>query len=495
VEEGKFLILIENAMIVTMNQTRQIIQDGYILFEKDRIIEVEEGEYIGNRENVHVVDGKEKIMIPGLINAHTHSYANMVKGTTENIPLELWMLYIMAEGKYMSAEDYKINALLGSMEMLKSGTTTFLDHLAQDVDGMKNVATQYKKVGIRAILTPMFGDKAYSDSLPEELNGTIIGNEPHGPSSKAKTNWQDLIAMAEETIQSVMEPELGIGVAIGPSGPQRCSDELLVASMELAEKYNVPWHTHLLETKAQEVTANRLYKKSMVEHLYQLGILQKRISFAHGVWLSEKDIQRIVEHGASVVHNPASNLTLGSGVMPLIPLKEAGVNVALGTDGPNCSGFQSMFESMKLAATLSNTYTPDYERWVKAVDVLEMATIGSAKAVGMESEIGSLEKGKKADVVLLDKNQSSFVPLNNLIWQLVYGRADSAVDSVYVNGAKVVEKGQMTKINEYEIYEHANALAPKLLERCEIDYQKIKENSRIIYDMLMKVAKKTSNRI
>lgn len=483
------MILLENAMIVTMNHSKEIIKEGYILIKNDRIEGVNAGPYTGDRSDLETIDASDQIIIPGLINAHTHSYANLVKGTTENIPLELWMLFIMAEGKNMDKEDYAINASLGSIEMLKSGTTTFLDHLAQDVEGMTAVASEYKKIGIRSILTPMFGDRPYAESLPEVLKDSNLGAEPHGPSSKSSTDWKQLIAMVEEVIENVFEPEKGIGIAIGPSGPQRCSDELLIASMELAQKYKLPWHTHLLETKAQEVTAQRLYGSSMVQHLHHLGILNDSVSFAHGVWISEKDIELIVDSESTIVHNPASNLLLGSGIMELIPLKEAGVNIAIGTDGSNCSGYQSMFESMKLAATLSNVYTPDYKKWVKAVDVLEMATIGSAKAVGMSHLIGSLERGKKADLVLLNKKASNFVPLNDLIWQIVYGRADSAINSVYVNGERVVSEGEITKIDEDIVYEAALESGARLLKKNENEFKKIEKDSESIYEMLMRLSK------
>ncbi|MCM3761142.1 amidohydrolase [Alkalihalobacillus oceani] len=478
--------LIEHAMIVTMNDSREVIKQGYLLVEQDRINEIGAGVYQGDKDGIEIVNGKNNIIIPGLINAHTHSYANLVKGTTENIPLELWMLYIMAEGKNMTKEDYAINAALGSIEMLKSGTTTFLDHLAQDADGMKTVAAEYKKAGIRAVLTPMFGDRAYADSLPEALQ-IELGKEPHGPKAVG-SGWQDNIAMVESVIQNVSEPDKGITVAVGPSGPQRCSDELLVASMELAQKYELPWHTHLLETKAQEVTGYERYGHSMVEHLEKLGILNESVSFAHGVWVSDTDIELIAKRGSTIVHNPTSNLLLGSGVLPLIPLKEAGVHIGIGTDGANCCGYQSMFESMKLAAILSNTFTPDYQRWVKAVDVLEMATIGSARAVGMSDEIGSLEAGKKADFVLLNKEVSNFAPLNDLIWQLVYGRADMAIDAVYVNGKKVVSERKAVGVDEKAIFNKAIENGADLLQRNQTEFEKIKNKAPDIYHMLMKVA-------
>jgi cytosine/adenosine deaminase-related metal-dependent hydrolase len=486
--------LIENVTIATMNAEKKIIKEGYMIFDENIIHEVGEGNYAGERNGVNVLDGKDRIMIPGLINAHTHSYANIVKGTTENVPLEIWMLYIMAEGKYMSRGDHEVSAALGGIEMLKSGTTTFLDHLAQDLEGLRVVANQYKKIGIRSVLTPMFGDRPYALSLPEEIDLGEMGGKPHGPSSSSAGNWKQLIEMVEDVVKNLLQPEKGISVAVGPSGAQRCSDELLIASMDLANKYNLPWHTHLLETKAQEVTAHRQFGKSMVAHLDHLGILNEKVSFAHGVWVSPEEIELIRARGASIVHNPASNLTLGSGILPMIPLKESGVNLALGTDGPNCSGFQSMFESMKLAAILSNTHTFDYTKWITAAEVLDMATRGSARAIGMSDKIGSIEPGKKADFVLLNSKVTNFVPLNNLVWQLVYGRADSAIDSVFVNGNKLVENGKVTSIDEESVYKEAVERGAFLMKKCQDDYGIIKRASPKLYDMLMRVAVQPTNR-
>ncbi|WP_167577847.1 amidohydrolase family protein [Ammoniphilus sp. YIM 78166] len=482
------ITLIENTTIVTMDRNRQVIEKGFLLFDTHSIREMGAGDYTGPREGLTIVDGKDRIILPGLINAHTHSYANLVKGTTENIPLEIWMLYIMAEGKHMSREDHVISAALGSIEMLKSGTTTFLDHLAQDFEGLSAVAEQYQSIGIRAFVTPMFGDLPYADSLPEKIGLGGMGSTSHGPKSKTSASAQELIDMVEEVIVKLANPDRGIGVAVGPSGPQRSSDDLLTGSMELAQKYDLPWHTHVLETRAQEVTAQRLYQKTMVEHLAELGILNRRVSLAHGVWLSSRDMELIREFEATVVHNPASNLLLGSGVAPIIPMKEAGVRLALGTDGSNCCGFQSMFESMKLAAILSNTHTADFQRWIQAVDVLTMATQGSAAALGMEDQIGSIEAGKKADLVFLDKKSTVFVPLNNLIWQLVYGKADSCIRAVYVGGKKVVEDGKVTFVDEAAIYEEAMERGVSLLKRCQEDYHQIKQEEPKLYEMLMRIA-------
>jgi len=488
--------IIENATIITMNVTRQIIDSGYIVFENGLIQEVKEGKYTHSDVNdVEVINGEDTIIVPGLVNAHTHSYANIVRGSIENIPLEYWMLYIMAEGKKMTLDDHMVSATLGSIEMLKGGTTTFLDHVALDYEGFKRVAQEYKQLGIRPVLTPMFGDRSYGESLPEVIKFEGIGSRPHGPAMKSDAGWKDLIDMVEQVVTNVKDVDNNIYVGVGPSGPQRSTDDLLIASMDLAERHDIPWHTHLLETKHQEAAADRLYNKSMVSHLNDIGILQERVSLAHSVWISEADISLIKEKNASIIHNPYSNLLLGSGIAPMIPIKKAGINIGIGTDGSNCSGSQSMFESMKLASVLSNVSTEDYDHWIKAQEILEMATLGGAKAIGMDDYIGSLTVGKSADFIVLDKKTNNFAPLNNIIWQLVYGRAENSIASVYVSGEKVVDNGAILTIDEKSFYEKAITCGKELMDKLSEDYENNKLEEKKVKDLIEQVKKFPSKRI
>lgn len=454
--------IFKNANIVTMNKEKKIIESGYFVVRGTKIIEIKEGNYYFDGTENEIIDLKGSIVLPGLINAHSHSYSNIVKGTTENIPLEIWMLYVMKEGNKLSSEDIYISSLLGSIEMLKGGTTAFLDHLAQPLPSLLEAAKAYKQVGIRAWVTPMFTDKYYEETLPGKVD----------PSSEPTENLSFFTEMLEEFYKKMKGFDERVNMGVGPSGPHRCSDHLLQASYGLAEKYNLPWHTHILESKPQQVKAEQMYKTTMIEHLHEMGILSNICSFAHTVWITEKEMDLLANSKVSVVHNPVSNLYLGSGKMPLLKMKAKGINIALGTDGANCNGSQSMFESMKLASILSNITDEDYSLWLTSMDALQMATNNSATALLAEDYLGSIEVGKEADFIILDRNNPSLTPLNNLIWQVVYG-SRHLLSSVYIAGTNIVEDGKVQTLNENEVYMEANERAQSLLKRLEVDYQSI----------------------
>jgi 5-methylthioadenosine/S-adenosylhomocysteine deaminase len=468
--------LLKNAKIITLNESREVIEEGFLLLAGSKILDIGQGEYTVDPETTQVTDLRGSIVMPGLINSHNHSYANLVKGTAENLPLELWMLYTLVENKHMSKEDAYIGSLLGAVEMLKGGTIAFLDHQPHPLESLLESARAYKQAGIRVLLTPQFGNKAYGETLPETLK---VASLP-----KPNRDVQPYLDMVTALIDSFPSYGARIRGGVGPSGPQRCSDSLLLASYELAEDRDVPWHTHVLETRAQAATAQNLYGKRMIEHLGELGVLSARCSLAHVVWVSEEEMQILADTRASIVHNPVSNLLLGSGILPLIDLREKGVRVALGTDGANCCGFQSMFEPIKLAAILSNVSTPDFSQWISAVEALEMSTNNGAQALGMDDEIGSLEVGKQADFIVINQRASALVPLNNLMWQIVYGRTDLFVSDVYVGGEKVVEEGRLLTVDEDAVYKEAESRGKWLMARLQADYERTKVDFPKIKEVL-----------
>lgn len=451
--------LFRGGYIVGVDPEKGVVENGYLLVDDGVIAEVGEGNSGPVASVDQVTDLGGAVVMPGLVNAHGHSYSNLVKGSRENLPLEVWMLYVAAEGRAMSPEDARVSAMLGSIEMLKGGVTCFLDHLSQPPAALLQAARAYGEAGMRALVTPMFGDKPYFDTLPGS------SRETSGGAGNEEEVAKGVLEGVEGVLDALKSGDDLVTGGVGPSGPQRCSDSLLVGSYELAEAYDVPWHTHLLETRIQKETARDFYGGSMVRHLDELGLLSPRCSLAHAVWTDEEDAEILARSGATVVHNPVSNLLLGSGVMPLVRMREAGVAVALGTDGVNCSGFHSMFESMKLAAILSNTFTEDYSRWIEAKEILGMGTSRGAAALGMEKTIGRLKAGAQADFVVLKARTSNFVPLNDLLWQLVYGRPDGAVSSVYVGGKKVVDDGVLLTLDEDSVYEEALERGRFLMER------------------------------
>lgn len=455
-------LLIDDALIVTMDAQRRVLDPGHLVIEGRRIQTVGAGRYAGDRRGLETYEAARRIVMPGLVNAHTHSYGHLVKGTLENLPLEIWMLHVMAQGGRMEPEDVVLNVALGCIEMLKGGVTTCLDQLAEDRENLGRVAAEYRRLGFRAVLAPMFGDVPYAATLPEPLP-LPGGDRPHAgrnvpPSAEA------ILAMVDDLAAACHRPDEGLVIGVGPSGPQRCTDALLVGSAELAGRRDLPLHTHLLETRAQDATGHRLYGEGMVPHLETIGFLRSRLSLAHAVWLEPGDLERIAASGASVVANPVSNLALGSGVVPLQHLRRAGVPVGLGTDGPNASGRQSMFEVMKLAAMVGKLQDGEFETWPTAADVLEMATRGGARALGLVSRVGALEPGKEADLVVLRRDVTALTPLHDVAWQLVYGRAEDAVERVLVAGRVVVDGGRVQTLDEAAVLAEAAGRGRRLVE-------------------------------
>ncbi|WP_338833218.1 Melamine deaminase [Moorella humiferrea] len=401
-----------------------------------------------------IIDGRGKIALPGFINAHTHSYANLIKAYGENHPLETWMYYAFLAGS-MEPEDIYLSTLLGCIEMIKSGVTSCIDHLASGLEGLEAALKAYQEAGIRAVMAPMVSDKYYYQTLPvkgEDLPAEIKSEfEKTKPKSAAF-----LIELTETLIKKWHQKDEGlIGVMPGPSGPQRCSEELLIGLAELARKYDLGLHTHFVETKLQAITAFNRYGCTMAQYLDRLGILDDRWSLVHSVWLTDEDIRLLGTRGVSVVHNPASNLTLGSGISPINKMANNGINISLGTDGSNCGGNLTIFRSMALAAMLSKITTPVHEDWRWSSEVLTMATVGGARAMRMGEKLGTIETGKKADIILLDARTSFLTPRIDLVNQLVYSETGESVDTVIVQGKVIMRNRKITTFNEEEILARA----------------------------------------
>jgi 5-methylthioadenosine/S-adenosylhomocysteine deaminase len=260
-----------------------------------------------------------------------------------------------------------------------------------------------------------------------------------------------------------------LNVLTGPSGPQRCSDALLKQCASFAKNYGTVLHTHLLETRKQVETGMTFYGKPMVLHLEEIGMLNCKTSFAHCVWLTEPEVETAANRNSVIVHNPASNLRLGSGKAPIGAYKKAGLTIALGTDGTNCGCSVNMFESMRLAGILHNPDEPLPEQWIRPDEVLSMATLNGAKAAGLDHETGSLEVGKKADIIVLNPKRSfALNPLEQPLNQIIYGESGNAVETVIIEGKIVVDDGAITTFDEkkvlYEVGKRIESLQARYLK-------------------------------
>ena len=400
------------------------------------------------------IDGKNKLLLPGFVNAHTHSSEMWQRGIMSVFPLELWLaeLYDFAP---LDIEKVYLSALGTAVETLLSGGTTVVDHLVlipgKELETIATAVRAYKEVGIRAFVAPLIQDESLSAGIPSGESEQT--HEPYFRSTQAT------LEIIEEAVKQFHRPEEGIYIATAPTGIQLCSDALFTGCIELSEKYNLCRHSHLLETKAQEKLAKQKYGCSAVEHLKRIGYLSDRTTLAHCVHLTEADIAILAETQSTVVHNPLSNLRLGSGIAPILKYRQAGVNVTFGCDGASSNDSQDLLEAIKIGSILHNVTDFDYQHWITPRQAVEMASLGGAKGLNMADELGSLTVGKKADLVLYDLTSLSLLPRTDPIGLLVLGRPTNVVDSVWVNGKQIVADGKVKTIDvdnlRQELFNHS----------------------------------------
>lgn len=389
-----------------------------------------------------VIDEQHKLLLPGFVNAHTHSSEMWQRGLIPMLPLELWLaaLYDIIP---LDPEKVYLSALATAVETLLSGGTTVVDHLVlipgKELETIAAAVKAYREIGIRAVVAPLVQDESITAGIPS--GNTEQNHEPYFRSTKATL---DLI---ETAVTQFHRPDEGIYIAVGPTGIQLCTDALFEGCIELSDRYDLCRHSHLLETKAQQKLAQEKYGCSAVEHLQRLGYLSPKTSLAHCVWLSDADIQILAETKSTVVHNPLSNLRLGSGIAPLLKYRQAGINVAFGCDGASSNDSQDLLEAIKIGSILHNTTDLDYQQWITPRQATKMASQGGAIGLNMKEEVGSLTVGQKADLVLYDLNHLSLLPRTDPIGLLILGRPTQVVHSIWVNGKQIVADGTITTIN------------------------------------------------
>jgi len=379
-------------------------------------------------------------------------------------PLEIWRAYYRASLRDMREDDFYASALLGGMEMLQNGATTVLDHFAGSARcrfmGAGAAIQAMRDLGLRHVAALTITDKNYEDTIPLGPTDASLNDEIKRMSASEAKSARAWLDECQEFIETFHAPEKLTIACPGPSAVQRCSDELLTGATDLARRKTLPVHIHLAETKAQAVMGRQLYGKSLLGHLDALRTVGAHLSLAHSIWIEEDDVGILAERGATPVHNPASNLRIGSGLAKLKEFLQAGVFVGLGTDGSASNDGQNMFDALRLAALIHNQAGSDFNRWVTPVQALAMATRNGARAYGLEA--GVLAPGKLADIVLLRRDRAAFTPLNDVVAQLVFCENGSGVDTVVVNGEVVIEGGRPTKVDQEEVLRLAEQARKRL---------------------------------
>jgi 5-methylthioadenosine/S-adenosylhomocysteine deaminase len=462
--------LIRNALIVTMNDDNDVVDKGSIVIDGNRIAYVGPTEWTPAGPFDRTIDGDRLIAMPGMINAHCHSPANLVRGMMPSKPLEIWRAYYRASLRDMRDEDFYASALLGGMEMLKNGATTVLDHFAGNAScrfmGAGGAIQAMRDLGLRHVASLTLTDKNYEDTIPlGQTDASLAAEIQRMSASEARTS-QEWLDECERFIDAFHAPEKLTTACPGPSAVQRCSDDLLTGCAEIACRKNLPMHIHLAETKAQAVHGRNIYGHSLLQHLESLGTVGANLSCAHSIWIEEGDVEIFAKRGATPVHNPASNLRIGSGLAPVKQFLSAGVKVGLGTDGAASNDGQNMFDAVRLAALIHNQAGTDFDAWLKPAQALAMATRNGARAFGLDA--GILAAGKLADIVLLRRDTAAFTPLNDVMSQLAFCENGSGVEIVIVNGEVVVEHGRLARCDESEVLR----LAEKARARLEPSMQR-----------------------
>jgi len=367
--------------------------------------------------NVEIIDARDHLVLPGFVNAHYHSHDVLAKGTLEEVPLETWRLYVLPpQYPPRSAEEVYARTLLGAFECLKSGMTTIQDMLTlypYEDRHLDAALKAYREVGIRVVFALQYADRKgietvpfWKDTFPIELHPLLSGAAEPEPQL-------DLIEHFEATrLKSPPPPR--VSWALGPSAPERCSPALMQRTLELARRYDIPVYTHIYESRGMALQARvslPQYRGLLMRRLAEEGVLDRRLNFAHSVWLSREEIDLLAEYGAGVVVNPQGNLKMKCGIAPIRSLQEAGVRIGLGCDNCSCSDAQNMFMAMKLFALLAAVQDPDPGP-PQAVAALGAATVGGAEGAGMGETLGRIAPGFKADLTLIDMRDPTFSPMN-----------------------------------------------------------------------------------
>ena len=397
-----------------------------------------------------VVDARGQLLHPGLVNAHTHAHGNLAKGMGDRWTLEL----LLTAGPWISGgrslEDKHLSAKLGAVEMVLKGCTASydlpLEWPAPTAEGLGAVGSAYAAVGMRAVVAPMVADRTFFEAIPG-LMEVLPPPLQQDVETLRLAPWTTSVHNMRTAFSGWKLDRDQVRFAVAPTIPHHCSDEFIRACADLAREHGVGLHTHVAESKVQAIVGLKRYGKTLTAHLDDLGVLGPHFTVAHGVWLDDDDMERLGDHGASVAHNPGSNMRLGNGLGDMRAMLAHGVNVGIGTDGANCSDNLNMYEAMRLASFASKAQCPDVERWVTTDEVAVAATEGSARALGFEGRLGRLAPGYKADIVFVDLGHVNWIPLNDATNQLVHTEDGSAVAHVMIGGRFVVQDRRVTTVD------------------------------------------------
>lgn len=432
-------IIVRGATIVTMNDKRDVIEDGSVAVRGGRIVAVGRSAEIDSKYTAReTIDARGKVVVPGLVNGHTHIPMTLFRGLADDLDLNEWLTkYIFpAEAKNVTEEFVRVGTRLGLAEMIRGGTTTYCDmYYFEDA-----IADETQKAGVRGVLGETVIDFPVADN---------------------KT-WPEAIAYTEKYVKKWKGNAL-ITPAIAPHAPYTVSEEHLKAVRALSDRTGAPIVIHVSETRKEVEDLTKAKGASPVDYLARIGFLNNRVVAAHVVHPSPEEITVLKRLGVGVVHNPQSNMKLASGVAPVPQMLQADLSLGLGTDGAASNNDLNMWEEIDTTAKLHKVFTMD-PKVVSAEQAFEMATIRGARALHLEREIGSIEKDKRADLVIVDLDDLNQTPLYNIYSHLVYATKADDVRTVIIEGRVVMRDRRLLTLDEQDIKARAKVFREQIIK-------------------------------
>jgi guanine deaminase len=417
-------------------------------------------------EDAQRFDASERLVIPGLVNGHTHGHGALAKGTGDKWDLALLLAHAPWISGGRGLEEKRISAQLNAVEMLKKGCTACYDlpfeFPVPTVDGLSAMAEAYAAVGLRAVLAPMVGDLTFFQATPGLIKALP---EPHRARAEAMhaAPAETILSAIRDAAKGWPHDAQGIRLGCAPTIPLHGTDDFLKGCLALAREHGLPMQTHVSEARYQMGGGLARYGTTLLAHMDKLGLVGPWFSVAHGVWLSDEDLELLGKRGGGLSHNPGSNMRLASGVAPVRKAIRAGVTVGIGTDGSSCSDNQNMFEAMRLAAFASRLWEGAEDAdWLGTAETVVLATQGSSRVLGMPEGAGRIAPGAPADLVFLDLAHINWAPFNDAANQLVFAEDGSAVVDVMVGGAWKLRDRRVLGIDEAKLAREANAAAERL---------------------------------
>jgi len=433
---------IRHAAIFTVDPRDRVIPAGTLVVQDGIITRIGDDREVNIPEDCQVIDARGHALLPGLIDCHSHS--SLMRGVTENMPLMEWLPWYQLEHRAMTEEFAYHSARLCYLEALQSGTTCVMD-MFRFMDRCADAAAE---LCLRVQLAPYVADKPGKDFFStREENRRLIHSHHEARNGRTRV-WMGLEHLFY------------------------CTEDAYREAAQLSREYGVGIHTHCSEQKEEEQAVTAELGRRSLAMLDHYGILGERTLLAHCVWLNDDEIARVADTGTSIAHCPISNAKLASGVARVPEMLAAGVTVGLGTDGPVCNNSLNMFEEMKFASLIQKATHLDATA-MPADQILRMATINGARALGLDREIGSLEVGKKADLLLLDVMKANMTPVSvneaggSLLWNLVFSAGSTNVAGVWVDGVRLIDNGEATQVNQSSIIVAAQRQGLALQEACQ----------------------------